>query len=457
MLPTELLLDPAARLGSAAALTAVYGAACVAVLRRERVRRTAKTVLAQAAADSPRCLVMYASQTGAAEDIAVETGRHLHQAGLAVRVQALNEISVSHLQQAECALFIASTCGEGDAPDNGALFAMQQMATRVPLTQLHFAVLALGDDSYVQHCAFGRMLDAWLRECGAQALRPRLEMNRGDTGVLGEWQALLTHLAGSSDAPDWRAPAFEDWRMTQRVCLNPGSQGEPLYEIALVPVTGPLPHWESGDLAQVRIAADENRPRDYSIASLPAEGSLRLLVRLHRDVEGKVGLASGWFAAAEIGSVVRLRVRPHRLFRLGENAGRPLILIGNGSGLAGLRGHLKARELAGQQDNWLIYGERNAAHDAIWAAELEAWRDARCLQRLDRVFSRDSGVRRYVQDVLQDSRETLRQWVAKGAAIYVCGSRTGMAEGVDAALTAALGEEGVASLLLAGRYRRDVY
>ena len=334
---------------------------------------------------------------------------------------------------------------------------MQQMATRVPLAQLHFAVLALGDDSYAHHCAFGRALDGWLRECGAQALRPCIEVNRGDAAALGAWQALLTHQAGSSDAPDWSAPAFETWRLVRRVCLNPGSQGEPLYEISLLPVDGALPDWESGDLAQVCVATDEDRPREYSIASLPVEGCLRLLVRLHRDAQGRVGLSSGWFAAAEIGSLIQLRVRPHRLFRLGENVGRPLVLIGNGSGLAGLRGHIKARELAGRYDNWLIYGERNEAHDAVWAAELEAWRDAQCLRRLDRVFSRDAEVRRYVQDVLRDSSETLRQWVAEGAAIYVCGSRSGMAEGVDAALTAALGEGELTSLALAGRYRRDVY
>lgn len=457
MLPTELLLDPALRLGSAATLSVVYGAVCGGVLWRESRKRKAKAVLARAAAGSPAWLVVYASQTGTAEEIAVETGRHLHQAGLAVQVLALNALSVSQLQQAECALFIASTCGEGDAPDNGAVFAMQQMAKRIPLAQLHFAVLALGDDSYTQHCAFGHALDNWLRECGAQALRPCIDVNRGDISALGEWQALLTHQAGSSDAPDWCAPAFETWRLVGRMCLNPGSQGEPLYEVSLLPVAGSLPHWASGDLAQVRMPADDDRPREYSIASLPAEGHLRLLVRLHRDAQGRTGLSSGWFATAEIDSLVQLRVRPHRLFRLGENTHRPLILIGNGSGLAGLRGHLKARELAGQHDNWLIYGERNQAHDAIWAAELEAWREARCLRRLDRVFSRDAEAQRYVQDVLRDSCETLQHWVAEGAAIYVCGSRSGMAADVDAALRAALGEDGVASLTLAGRYRRDVY
>jgi sulfite reductase (NADPH) flavoprotein alpha-component len=264
-------------------------------------------------------------------------------------------------------------------------------------------------------------------------------------------------LAGSSDAPDWTAPNFEEWRLVRRECLNPGSAGAPLYAIELLPVHGELPHWESGDLVQIQMAAGDTRPREYSIASRPVEGVLRLLVRLHRDVDGTPGLSSGWFAEAEIGSVAFLRVRPHRLFRLGENADRPLILIGNGSGLAGLRGHIKARALAGLCDNWLIYGERNAQSDSIWASELETWRDAGILRRLDRVFSRDGLEKRYVQDVVRENSDVLRQRVAEGAAIYVCGSRAGMAEGIDAALTEALGEDMLTSLLQSGRYRRDVY
>ena len=258
-------------------------------------------------------------------------------------------------------------------------------------------------------------------------------------------------------APDWTAPNFDEWRLVRRACLNVGSQGAPLYEIELLPVHGDPPYWESGDLVQIKMAADEARPREYSIASLPAEGSLRLLVRLHLDEQGKPGLSSGWFAEAAIGSIAYLRLRPHRLFRLGENADRPLILIGNGSGLAGLRGHIKARALAGQESNWLIYGERNAQSDAIWAGELQAWRDDGVLRRLDRVFSRDGQTMRYVQDVLQAQVHVLQEWVADGAAIYVCGSRAGMADGVDAVLTEALGEGVVNSLMQSGRYRRDVY
>lgn len=47
--------------------------------------------------------------------------------------------------------------------------------------------------------------------------------------------------------------------------------------------------------------------------------------------------------------------------------------------------------------------------------------------------------------------------MAAGAAIYVCGSFQGMAAGVDAALTAILGQDAVEALSAARRYRRDVY
>ena len=76
---------------------------------------------------------------------------------------------------------------------------------------------------------------------------------------------------------------------------------------------------------------------------------------------------------------------------------------------------------------------------------------------MDLAFSRDSVQRVYVQEKLRQAASELREWVADGAAIYVCGSLSGMAPGVDAALREILGDEGVEQLLLERRYRRDVY
>ena len=79
------------------------------------------------------------------------------------------------------------------------------------------------------------------------------------------------------------------------------------------------------------------------------------------------------------------------------------------------------------------------------------------LQRLDLAFSRDQEQPLYVQHRLLQAHEEVGRWVARGAAIYVCGSLDGMASGVDAALKQILGAQALGALAAADRYRRDVY
>jgi len=403
-------------------------------------------------------LVVHASQTGSAESLAKRSADLLATGGLAARAVCISALDRERLAAATRVLFIASTYGEGDAPDTAARFAGRLMAAGPDLSHLHYAVLALGDRNYANFCGFGRALDAWLAQQGATRLFDRIDVDRGDAHALAEWQHHVGRLAGTIDAPDWDAPAYGDWRIVARTLENPGSAGAPLYRVALFPAGGALPAWEAGDLAQVSPPADPDHPREYSIASLPDDGRLELLVRLQQREDGGVGAASGWLCVqAGAAAVVRLRLRAHERFRLGGNAQRPLIAIGNGSGLAGLRGLLKARIAAGRIDNWLLFGERNQIHDFLLRDELQAWRESGQLAHLDLAFSRDQAERRYVQDVLRDRADRLRDWVERGAAIYVCGSLQGMAGGVHEALQAILGSPQLELLAAHGRYRRDVY
>ena len=441
-----------------AGLSFSYAGVCLAPWLRTRAKRRAAAAAKAALAGNPAWLVAYASQTGNAEELATQTAHSLQLAGVAVRVCALAELTAQELQQAERALFLVSTYGEGDAPDNAAAFIGRLMTGELALPQLHYGVLALGDRSYSQFCGFGRALDAWLAGQGASPLFERIEVDRSASAAIGAWFQQLSHLAGTSDAPDWSAPAFDDWRLLERRLLNPGSAGGPIYHVELAPASGILPAWQSGDLVQLAAPADPSKPREYSIASIPQEGRVHLLVRQHSHPDGSLGVASGWLTqAAQPGQLVQLRVRQHRRFRLEDNAGRPLILIGNGSGIAGLRGHLKSRILAGQRRNWLLFGERNAAHDAHYHEELQRWHASGELPRLDLVFSRDQEQRLYVQDRLRGNADEVLQWLAQGAAIYICGSLAGMAGGVDQALEEILGRPALDALAAQGRYRRDVY
>nr|WP_297532173.1 sulfite reductase subunit alpha [uncultured Roseateles sp.] len=499
---TAILSRPAAAL----LLLACYLLMCAAVgwRHRRRLRQAAEdaAALLPAADAGPPVLVLHASQTGQAEEIAWQTAKALHLAGMPVRVAALGEIDRDALRGARHALFIASTYGEGDAPDSAAPFARDVMAVEgdgLTLSSLEVGVLALGDATYTHFCGFGRALEAWLRERGARPMFDRIDVDRADEHALASWRQRLSHLAGTADLAEWEMPVFTPWRLRARRHLNPGSQGGPVFHLELMPADGaPLPSWQAGDLVQVSVAGvgadgvdvrvsdsdgdgdgDAHRPREYTIASVPADGRVELMVRRTVREDGTPGLASGWLTErAPLDGRVAMRLRAHASFRIGANADRRLILIGNGTGLAGLRAHLKARAAtrmdtanaaaraaaaaAGRDDlgpapAWLIFGERQSAHDAHYRDEIDAWQRDGLIARADWAFSRDQTERVHVQHLLARHAQTLREWVADGAALYVCGSLQGMAGAVDAVLRETLGQAAVDALIRDGRYRRDVY
>jgi sulfite reductase (NADPH) flavoprotein alpha-component len=444
-----------------------YALLCGAIAWQHRNRQRAAQrrvdALLPATPGVPAWWVAYASQTGQAEELALQTAQALHTAGVPVRLAPLSQISLADLQQADRLLCIASTYGEGDPPDSAVLFARQVMANAgVTLSHLHVGLLALGDKTYAHFCGFGRQLDQWLMDRGAQALFERIDVDKSDPDALQRWRQHLAHLAGTSDLPDWEAPALQPWRLRARQHLNPGSAGEEVHHLELVPAEAgaALPEWQAGDLVQVEVPTAPGEPRDYSIASVPPDGAVHLLVRRTRRADGSPGLASGWLTqAAQTGDTVTLRVRSHGGFRIGDNAQRPLILIGNGTGLAGLRAHMRARIAAGkgQVPMWLLFGERNATCDAHYRDEIDAWQREGWLRRVDWVFSRDQAERRYVQHALAEAAADVKEWVGQGAALYVCGSLEGMAGEVNGTLRTILGEEALQQLTADGRYRRDVY
>ncbi|RZL62710.1 MAG: oxidoreductase [Variovorax sp.] len=445
------------RSAGAGATVLGYIALCAAIWWRERRRAARALVAAQilAGGNQAPTLVLFATQTGQAEALAWDTARRLHADGTPVRVLALNALDGATLAAASRALFIVSTYGEGDAPDGGSLFVETVMAAPLALPTLRYAVLALGDRQYQNFCGFGRALDGWLQRAGATADFARIDVDNGEPASLRQWDASLGLAAAEADT----APTpFAPWRLADRELLNAGSAGAPIHRIVLAPPPGTEADWQSGDLVQVQPPGDVDRPRDYSIASIASDGVVELLVRQERHADGQLGVASGWLTASlPIGGEVPARLRAHPSFRLGDNADAPLLLIGNGTGLAGLRGHLRARAAAGRGDNWLVFGERQAAFDTLCREEITAWQATGLLARVDRVFSRDADGARYVQHRLLEAAADVRACIDRGAAVYVCGSLAGMAGSVDAALREVAGPERFAALVAAGRYRRDVY
>lgn len=508
--------DPgASRVLAAIMVVVVYLVVCaILAMRRARLHvHLAVHPIAHGSDNADAVLVAFASQTGYAEHLARKTAHSLCASGMAVELHALSRVDAIMMLRARRALFVVSTTGEGDAPDSAARFVNAVMGKDLELGDLNVGVLALGDRDYANFCAFGHRFDEWLQRAGARPLFDLVEVDNGDEGALRHWQHCLGELAGRGDLPDWQTPDYARWRLIERRVLNPGSEGSPCFHLVLEPVDTDLPAWSAGDIAEIgprhastdvdawldsvgldgacevsvegrteslrqraarsllavstdvvgldaQTLASRLTPlphREYSIASIPADGRIELLLRETRRADGSLGIGSGWLTRyAAVGDEIALRVRVNTNFHA-PVGGVPLILIGNGTGIAGLRALLKQRIATAQKRNWLIFGERNADRDFHYREEIERWHANGAIERLDLAFSRDTSARVYVQNHIDENANALREWVAAGAAIYVCGSLKGMAPGVDAALRRTLGDECMRQLTARSRYCRDVY
>ncbi|MFC3032617.1 sulfite reductase subunit alpha [Pseudoalteromonas fenneropenaei] len=409
-------------------------------------------------------VVAYASESGAAETLAQQLSQQLVAQGLSCQCLTLNQLTDKTLSTTQKLLVLASTYGQGEAPDNGRHFIARLTHSAVTLNHLAYAVLALGDRDYPQFCQFGLNLDAALTERGATALFAPVLVDKLASDSLHTWYQALQQaqiLAAEPAALKPKAYLGAEFTLARRQWLNVGSQGAPLYDIAFS--LPPDVTWQAGDIACLHL---DHKMREYSIASVPAEGELRLLVREQRHPDGRLGLGSGWLCVrSPVGATSLLSIRRNVKFHA-PATNRKMILIGNGSGLAGLRAHIKQRALQGHYDNWLIYGERSPEHDLPWDDELQTWLKTGVLAELDRAFSRAAlplpvlagrVQQGYVQDVLRSHSEQLLLWLEEGAAVYICGSLQGMAGDVEALFTELLGERGLSALEAQGRYCRDVY
>lgn len=424
----------------AAIALSIWLALCAGILWKHRIPRQRESA-------DQAWLIAWASQTGFARQLAAASAEALRASGHAARCLPLDHLDAATLAQARRALFIASTTGEGDAPDHALAFLHGPMANTALLPHLQYAVLALGDRDYAQFCAFGHRLDTWLASSGATALFEHIDVDNAASAAIEHWQHQLQRLGARADAVEWEAP-FTPWHLRRRRELNPGALNGAVHALSLQPAEGHLPRWQAGDIAEIRpcntvaavdrwlaaVAFDGNAPvnvedastlrehllhrqlpatgawqgrplpallaaleplphREYSIASIPDGGTLDLLVRAVSAPDGTPGLGSGWLCRhMAVGDTTELRIRSNPGFHP-PTADVPMILIGNGTGLAGLRAHLQARAAMGARRNWLLFGERHAATDLYFADEIRAWQADGTLARFDFALSRDNGHR----------------------------------------------------------------
>ena len=147
---------------------------------------------AAAAPAAPPLTILYGSQTGNSRTVARQAADAARARGWAAKAIDLSEYAPRQLAREERLLLIVSTHGEGEPPPAAEAlhtFVGGPRAARLPA--LRYAVLALGDRSYLHFCQTGRDFDDRLAALGATRLLERHDLDTDYAAPAAAWIAAV--------------------------------------------------------------------------------------------------------------------------------------------------------------------------------------------------------------------------------------------------------------------------
>uniref|UniRef100_A0A6B2KZL3 NADPH--hemoprotein reductase n=1 Tax=Arcella intermedia TaxID=1963864 RepID=A0A6B2KZL3_9EUKA len=127
--------------------------------------------------------ILFYSQTGTAEDFSNRLGEELASFGFAPEVFDVENYNMEDLENDTLVIFITSTYGEGDPPDNAQEFhrwLMNPEREQTSFSHLRFSVFGLGNKTYDHFNKMGKEVDARLEALGGKRL---FRLGLGDDDV----------------------------------------------------------------------------------------------------------------------------------------------------------------------------------------------------------------------------------------------------------------------------------
>ena len=132
--------------------------------------------------------ILFGTQTGNAEGLAMDAAAVARAQGFQANVQGLDDISMDTFSSMKNVIITIATYGEGEMPDNASLFWESLNSSSMPrLSDMKFGVLGLGDTGYDEFCQAGKLIDIRLEQLGAHRLVDRLDCDVDYEDIASDW------------------------------------------------------------------------------------------------------------------------------------------------------------------------------------------------------------------------------------------------------------------------------
>ncbi|WP_194166899.1 cytochrome P450 [Mycolicibacterium sp. P9-22] len=161
--------------------------------------------------------VWYGTESGNAEMVGDEIVDILKQAGIDAQLRELTDVTIDDVVDAQIAVLITSTYGEGGLPATTEPFYDALMAARPDISGLRFAAFGLGDSSYENYNNAVKTMSHLLTDLGATQVgtigRHDATTGLDPVDVATEWahnDALPILIPAAERTPTAGAPEFSD-------------------------------------------------------------------------------------------------------------------------------------------------------------------------------------------------------------------------------------------------------
>jgi sulfite reductase (NADPH) flavoprotein alpha-component len=168
----------------------------------EAQQKLLETTKKNATKELPNVTILYASQTGNAAAVAQKLHDQLANNSVPVTLTNMLDYRPKNLKKETHLIIVASTYGDGEAPDEALSFYKTIMGDKAPnLCHLSYSIFSLGDSTYDLFCQTGIEFDERFETLGANRLLERVDADIDYDETATQWINAITSVISDSESP----------------------------------------------------------------------------------------------------------------------------------------------------------------------------------------------------------------------------------------------------------------